>query len=411
MALLDLLHEGSFRGAKFYVRTATTTGGRKQAQHDYPNSNKQSVEDLGFKPRSFQLEALISDADQHDPRSYFQKRDDLLKALETAGNGTLSHPFFSSSFEVTARPYTLVETISTLGFSTITMQFDYNDIKTNPQPIINSLPNIAQKVTNFIASAKTTFINQFNALSPISFQKASDLMNDFTSFTQSVTNTFAQLQEQTSPFTLLVNTFREDITSLIPIPENLANGFFDIINSVSGLFDSPDTLLDVYSKYFDFGDDLLEYPNTTSKRINININNQTTRNAAQSSFLAFSYLSASQKEYTTVIDIDNVQEVLETQYQKLRGYGLPADNLKLLTELRTIAVDFLQAERLKAADIVTVAVPTSGLPLSVIGYQFYAENDNDEFYSKFQTLIDLNRPNSNNLSSMAGDLSVVTNAD
>jgi len=410
MALLDLLNEGSFRGAKFLVKSATTTGGRKQVQHDYPNSAKQAVEDLGFKPRSFQIEAIISDANAHDPRSYFQKRDDLLKALETKGNGTLSHPWFSSSFEVTARPYTLNETMTELGVGSISMQFDYNDIETNPQPIATSLSGIAKKVSGLVDSVKASFTNAFNAVSPFTFEQATNAMNEFTSFTQTVTTTFARVISETSPFTQLLNTFREDITSLISVPENLSNSFFEIINGVQGLFDSPDQLLDVYSKYFNFGDNFLEYDETTPQRVQINTNNRLIRNSVQTSFLAFSYSIASEKEYTTTIEVDQVQELLENQYQKLRGYDLPPSDLKLLDNLRVEAVNFLQTERLKASDVVRVDSPLSGFPMAVIAYAFYAEEDNDTFNATLDTLIDLNRPKSNDVSIIAGEISVLTNA-
>ena len=407
MALLDLLNEGSFRGAKFLVRTATTTGGRKQVQHDYPNSSKQSIEDLGFKPRSFQMEAIISDSNQHDPRSYFQKRDELLAALEKAGNGTLSHPFFESSFEVTARDYTLNEDMTSLGMASISLTFDYNDIETNPQPFVNSLPNIGQKVSNFISGIADTFTNAFNAVSPFAYQEALDGLTSFTNFTQTATNTFARLTSQTNPFTLAINTFREDVTSLMIIPANLSDAFFNIINSVQGLYDSPDELLQVYKQYFDFGDNFLHYEATTPVRVQTNVNNDLIRDSVQSAFLAYSYLTAGEKEYKTVNEIDTVQASLEAQYQKLRGANLTSSNLKLLDELRTITSSFLQKERLQASDIVSITT-LSELPLSILAYSYYAEETTEDFYDTFETLFKLNIPNSNDISAVSGSLSFLT---
>jgi prophage DNA circulation protein len=406
VSILDQLNSGSFRGASFLVVSATTSGGRKQVLHEYVNSDKQSVEDLGFKPRNFKLTAIITGANANDPRSYFQKRDELLKALETAGNGTLSHPFFESSFEVTARPYTLDESMAALGKATITMEFDYNFAKTNPSLVTNSLSSISQRISGFVDSAKTSFVNTFNAISPLSYESAVGLFDTFTDTTQSIVNTFSQVQSAVSPFNNLITTFRSNITSLIPVPQNLADDFFEIMGNVEGLFDAPETLYDVYSRFFGFEDDAQFYQPTTVQRVETNTNTALIRNTVQSVNLAYAYQAACQIEYTTVDAIEQVQNQLNTEFTKLQGYDLDPSVLLELSNIRTSVIAFLEQEKLTAADVVTVE--TRRMPLQVLAYSYYAEKEQTDYDETFSTLIDLNRPKSNNLESMVGDVEVLT---
>ena len=74
--LIDLLRKGSFGGVPFLVISATTTGGRKKVKHQFPNSKKQSIEDLGFMPKSFQLvvetvQSFTQSGSELNAQSYF----------------------------------------------------------------------------------------------------------------------------------------------------------------------------------------------------------------------------------------------------------------------------------------------------------------------------------------------------
>ena len=78
MALLDLVRAGSFKGADFLVVSASTAGGRKQVKHEFPNSDRQSIEDLGFMPKTFSLVVEITtdfDANGAVDVSYFDNKN------------------------------------------------------------------------------------------------------------------------------------------------------------------------------------------------------------------------------------------------------------------------------------------------------------------------------------------------
>ncbi len=231
MALLEELFEGSFRGAKFLVRSASTSGGRKQKKHEYPNSAKQSIEDLGFKPRNFKISAIVTGETVDDPRPYLEKKKELLEALEQSGNGTLSHPFFSGSFEVTARNYTIVEDITSLGVSTIDLEFDINDTETDPQPEETSISQISAEAQSVLDEVKKDISDNFNVSNGLNFSVADALLNGFVEFTDNTTSTFNRLEDQNNAYSALLADFATDITQLIQSPTDLADSFITIVDA------------------------------------------------------------------------------------------------------------------------------------------------------------------------------------
>ena len=404
MALLDLIHQGSFRGVKFYVQTATTTGGRKQVKHEYPYSDKQAIEDLGFQPRNFRIDAII--AGNPTDGSYFTNRDALLTVLEQKGNGTLSHPFFASSFEVTAKNWTLNESFRNLGYSSISLEFDINNKSTNPTAVTSSLSFIDSLKEKVIGALKGSFESAFNAISPVSFDNAKGLVQDFSDTVNAVTSTYAQIQAEIAPFQNLINDLNTGINQLIQVPQNLSDSVFSIITSAGNLYDNSQTAFAVYRGMFDFGDTITRFDQTTVIRTQMNVNTNQLSNSAQASFTALAYVSACESEYQTVDEIETVQEVLETQYLKLIQNIKEPVITNLLSELRTQSTKFLEVKKLNASQILPINVAVQ--PLSVIAYQYYAEDSTKVFFENFSTLVQLNPPKSNDLTFIGGEIKVLT---
>lgn len=82
------LRDASFRGIPFSVEQDEASFGRRVQIHDYPNRDKPFTEDLGRATRHLSITAYLVGDD------YADKRDRLISAIETAGPGTLVHPFY-----------------------------------------------------------------------------------------------------------------------------------------------------------------------------------------------------------------------------------------------------------------------------------------------------------------------------
>lgn len=88
MGWKERLQAASFRGVTFNVEDDEGTFGRRVQTHEYPNRDKPWTEDLGRATRRFNISAYLVGDD------YLDRRDALIKAIETPGPGTLVHPYY-----------------------------------------------------------------------------------------------------------------------------------------------------------------------------------------------------------------------------------------------------------------------------------------------------------------------------
>ncbi len=83
------LREASFKGAKFHVEETGGQFGRRTVLHEYPFRDLPYGEDLGRAARRFDMTAFFIDAGEYQA---------FIDACESAGAGTLIHPFFGKAF-------------------------------------------------------------------------------------------------------------------------------------------------------------------------------------------------------------------------------------------------------------------------------------------------------------------------
>jgi len=88
MSWKEKLQAASFRGVPFSVEDDEGSFGRRVQTHEYPNRDKPWTEDLGRATRRFNISAYLVGDD------YLERRDLLIKAIETPGPGTLVHPYY-----------------------------------------------------------------------------------------------------------------------------------------------------------------------------------------------------------------------------------------------------------------------------------------------------------------------------
>ena len=108
MSIFEKYQTASFRGIAFALDDESTNNGRKVVSHEFVNSDKRFVEDLGRIPTVFNISGFIFG----DPG--FSERDALKQALNEKGVGTLVHPVYGS-VEVVAQPYTISSTMKRAG--------------------------------------------------------------------------------------------------------------------------------------------------------------------------------------------------------------------------------------------------------------------------------------------------------
>jgi prophage DNA circulation protein len=400
MTLIDETFAASYKGATFLVSKATTAGGRKDVLHQYPNSNRQNVEDLGLKPRTVSLEAVVTSP------NYTQKKNRLLDALESGGTGLLVHPFFGNLENMACRTFSLNETYTELGEAKINMVFTISDNVATPvgtknnASYLNGLNTVAQDAMN------ADVAKGFNVGGSASlFEKAKDLVDAAFDKIDDATKIVAEAKEFADEFSALLNDVTTNINNLVRLPQDLADSFQNVISNINGLYavatgvsvtgnqsvttaenqsiQSTKTLA-VYSAMFDFGDDAVEIPNTTAQRVRENLNNCLIQQQMQLSALGYAYLNSAQINYSTVAEIDEVADMIETQFQKvlvnndfinelveLTFENIDIDQTTILAvqDLRDATQSFFDDIKLTTSRV--IEVETTEMSASLLAFQYY----------------------------------------
>lgn len=401
---LNELNTASFDGIIFYVKSATTNGGRKQIKHEYPNSPKQKIQDLGFMPRNFRFEAVIAavyDSSGNEISSYRNNRDALLRALEGGGNKTLSHPFFDASIQVTARPYSLVEDIANLGRADISLEFDYSDIKSVPKAAATSASQVyAAKQTAIVAISDSAAANIITSTVD-SYNAALSTVNEFTSDVLSTVQSW-QTTSGFAEFSASINTLVSTASTLVTTPSSLMTSVMDIMSSISGLYGSQFSAISVLQNLFSFGDDFVYKNETTYQRMQANDAKLALAQSVQAASLCEAYNSAAQIDYTTANEIETVQAILEEQFAIVSSFA-GQEVLDAVTTVRQLTNFFLETEKLNEGRLVDVTTPT--LPASIIAFRYYGYAE--DVYEKSSLIVDINSPSSNDVCFISGDIQVI----
>ena len=396
MALIDELQPASFKGAKFIVTAARLSGGRKDIKHSFPNSNKQTIEDLGLAPRVFSLTAVVTG------NNYIQDRDRLLSVLEEGGKGTLIHPFYGRLDNYVARSYTLSENMSALGEAKFNIVFEINNDPGPPIKSQNTL-SIIESGNNTYIGAVSSDINDNYSVTPSftgNFSSASGKLDDVGTAFNSNTSLVQASSGQVNEFQKQLNKFGIDTNFLLQNPSELSTDLLALFDTVDSLYTDIPSTIAVLEKFFNFGDDDIEINLTTIGRIERNNNNLIINQSVQSVALSYAYFNTAQIDFETTSEIDSLANRLETQYQKLIiAEGLQSETLDDLTNLRADMQGFFNDQRIRARQIITVNVNT--ISARLLAYKFYGES------SQGEQILELNNVKQN-VNFLQGNIDILT---
>lgn len=308
--LLEKLNVASYKGVRFACNDTTTYVGRAIIKHEFANSDVNNLEDQGLIPRGYALTAIIYGPD------YIADRDALLAAIESPGPGVLIHPFYGRIERAVAQPVTFDETVKTLGRTEIPIMFEISDSNGIPSDNLLTTGRISQAKDDFLSSLIADFgstfgvDNRYTGNLSAAVSKATDFVN---AVTTNVQTTFAG--SSSTAFLSKVDSFKRNITNLIAEPMQMATGVVGIISDISGLYDTPEQVLSVSQKFFDFGsDDVMIVPSTPGLRERLT-NQNSFNDAVRSASLAVAYESAALNTYRTTDDVDKTSRSLEKAFK------------------------------------------------------------------------------------------------
>ena len=296
MALLEELLPASYKGIGFLVSSSSIVGGRKDQLHEFPNSNKQTIEDFGLLPRSYSLTAWITG------EKYLANRDALLSALEDGEAGVLSHPFYGEIQDIVARSFTISETMSELGRAEISIKFDISNDIGLPQQTENTLSTINSNNVLLQDAAIAEIAENWEVDESFSgnFASAQDKLSSLSDTYSSASSVVVQATDKINEFNSDVSSFSNDINSLIKKPQELADSIKNISSGMDALFVTADSQFEAWKGLFGFGDSDIESVNVTAGTTQRNNNNSVLNSSMQCQALGYAYVAGASATYHTV---------------------------------------------------------------------------------------------------------------
>lgn len=154
MAWRDNYRAATFRGVGFFVSTADSTHGRRQAVHETAQRDVPHTEDLGRKAREFNITGYLLGSD------YDIEREALITACEQEGAGVLVHPY-RGELTVVCRGLTVSESTDEGGKCTLSITFLEAGEVSYPSAKVDSVNAISKKGGDVTGAAKQSFAAQF----------------------------------------------------------------------------------------------------------------------------------------------------------------------------------------------------------------------------------------------------------
>jgi len=372
--LKDELQVAQIGSAKFNWRGLSTTGGRKQAIHEYPNADYRFVEDLGLLPRTFTINGSINEP------NYTANKNALLKELESGGVKRLVHPTFGS-VDVTTGPYTLDEPLNAVGQATLSMVFYRSDRDRTSIPKIAD--TAASEVNGLKDDAQDSIEDNISDAFSVSLgfpDNSDDAVEKVESISAAILKAIRPLEKNETIFGR-INEQAEEFTAnallLVNAPSDLAEGVTQLVKRSARLTEDQTQRLALAKSLFSFGDDDELINETTTQRIERKRNRDLLNGQMKTAYLAQAYDAIVNIEFDTVDDLDVEIEQVEAQYEIVSEYPQIDNNtIEVLADIRATAQTLLNEKRLTAQKIVDIE--TSTLPMAVIAYQYYGSTDNTD---------------------------------
>jgi len=366
MSWRDELQPGSFRGVSFRARSTDGQLGRRVALHEYPGRDLPYAEDLGRKARRFSLELYVLGDD------YMDRRDQLIDALNQAGQGTLIHPWRGQLNVVVLDARGPRETTRDGGRASFSVTFVEAGKNREPAAQIDTAAKLQGQADQVDSQLVEDFQNQVdtdgagfiadNARSTL--QQAADSIDQISRLVSAPGGVASEQFNNLS-------AFADSLSSLISAPGNLAIELIGLVKGVADLAAKPLDAFDVYTQLFTWGDDADPVPTTTPSRKKQATNQTAIADLVRRSALTAAVRQSAAHNYNSV---DQAVSMRDRLIDQLEDESLSAgdDLYPQLLDLRVALVADIDTRGADLPRIVT-HTPAATLPALVLAHQLYGD--------------------------------------
>lgn len=231
MTWRDTYRAATFRGVAFFVESADSSHGRRQAVHETAQRDTPYTEDLGRKSREFSVIGYLLGKDYH------LNRDELIKACEVAGPGALVHPY-RGEMSVVCRGLNISETAAEGGKCTIALTFLEAGEAAYPSASVDSVNSISAKGSTVTAAAEKSFVSDFLTTGFPAYvaESAASGLAALGEYMAAPGLSFSGDMKAASDFYLQARGLASDASSLVQKPLNMVSRITGLIGSVRSAF-------------------------------------------------------------------------------------------------------------------------------------------------------------------------------
>lgn len=366
MTWREQYQSGKFRDAEFVTTDSSVSGGRRLAIHEYPNRDKPYPEDLGKKANQFNLSLFVIGDD------YMGKRNRLQAALEAKGAGTLVHPY-RGTMSVAVVTFRATETTRKGGMASFEVTFVEAGENTFPTVASDTSATVKTKSDKALITIQDEFNNNFSVSQQPEFisTEATSLLSDISQNLASKITRFPTLPETTTNWLSDASELSANASALILKPSSLANNLTNVLSNIQSLYSNPLNALNVYRRYFNYGDSLPSVPATTAIRQQQIANQTAVTNLVEQTALIESARVASDIEFDSFDEAVAVREELD---EKLDEQMMVADDETYMA-LNEVRIAMIKDISTRSADLArTVSYePKATLPALVIAHELYGD--------------------------------------
>jgi prophage DNA circulation protein len=233
MGWRDNYRAASFRGVSFFVESADSTHGRRQAVHEHAQRDVPYTEDLGRKAREFSVSGYLIGAD------YQTQRDELEKACETAGPGVLVHPY-RGEMTVECRGLGISESTADGGMCMVKLTFLEAGEASYPSAKVDTVNAISAKGNAVTAAAEKSFVSDFLTTGFPAYvaESAATGLSELGEFMSAPGLSFAGDLQAASDFYQQAKGLAADAYSLVQQPLSMVSRITGLFGSVRSAFGS-----------------------------------------------------------------------------------------------------------------------------------------------------------------------------
>jgi len=365
---ISKLTEARYNNVKFLYQSSSISGGRKNVTHEFPNSDKRFVEDLGGLRKVYNIEAIIDNSDNNN------HRDAFISALDSKVSlGTLIHPEYGVK-KVKPINYTINNDKQQLGITSFSIVFEEADL-----PVVGKISSNS----NFLSGLRNLAGNNVANKLSSAWEGATKIKENFDTANQIIGDTGRQIGRAASlvagagdgvnDFATSINEIVNNTQSLVNSPSILAQRLSNSFNALEVAFDNAQDVFDSVTSLIGFKNDVATSGSGNTRKSTLS-NQRLINNLVSVNAIAIAYDQAGKVSYGNQDDLNKNITILENAFKNLSG--LDRDTV---SELQKIRIEFQ-----KITNNLSISLPkvsnftTNKIPLNVLTYQLYGSLDKKE---------------------------------